>query len=320
MQGASVKIRRLLVFLLACLGTSLPALAQDCGEKVATFDLEQGAFGDIVIPISFGDAPVRMRLDFSSRNSVLYEKTAERLHLQPTVMGDRYKVTVSGERVTRFADIPVITIGKVKTPFKAFLVKQSQDESDGWFGIDMLAGLDTDIDFANKKVTLFSPNHCPAKQVVYWTDTFQSVPLTVRYWGSFDFPVQVDGHTIQMKFGSLMSTGLVRLPAAGDALGLKLETPGMLREPQPDLYSYPFKSLKVGNLELADPKLLVYWSPEPGCIADRCGGREALGYLSVNQFRSLHLYIAYREKKLYISVADPKASSTPTSTASPAAH
>ena len=319
-EGAILTMRRLLAGVLLCLGAGVPAAAEECGEKIASFDLVQDGYGDIVIPVMFGDTPGHMALDFQALESAVYAKTAEKLHFPVTMLGRRYETFWFGERVTRFAEVPSMTIGKAPAHFKAFVLDQQEGELDGWLGLSFLAGSDIDIDFPNKKITFFSPNSCPAAQLFALTESFRTVPLTEHVRWNFDFPVQIDGHTIQMGFLPALSTGVVHLRPAEDVLGLKTTSPGMTKEPAPDFYSYTFKSLKVGGMELASLKLGVLWRPEPGCIDDRCWNEKPGGYLSLNQFRAMHLYIAYRAKKMYLSAGDSKLFRAPISMASPAAH
>jgi hypothetical protein len=117
-----------------------------------------------------------------------------------------------------------------------------------------------------------------------------------------------------------LSSGVVHLKAAEGVLGLKTTTPGMAPDTASDYYSYSFKSVKIAGVEAANPKLHVYWRPEEGCIYDRCWDERPAGYLSLSQFRAMHIYIAYHAKKMYLSAGDAKPSQAATSTASPAAH
>ena len=314
-------MRGLLTAFSLYLVVSAPAAAEECSEKVASFDLVQEGYGSIMIPVMFGGTPGHMALDFQALESSVYAKTVEKLNFPVTVLGRRYETIWFGERVTRFAEVPSMTIGKAPAHFKAFVLNQQEGELDGWLGLSFLAGSDIDIDFLNRKITFFTPNSCPAKQVFASTESFQTVPLTEHVRWNFDFPVQIDGHTIQMSFLPGLSTGVVHLRQAEDVLGLKTTSPGMTKEPEPDFYSYTFKSLKIGGMELANPRLGVIWRPEPGCIDDRCWNEKPGGYLSLNQFRGMHLYIAYRARKMYLSAGDAKSSqSSATSTASLAEH
>jgi len=315
-------MRGLLTAFSLCLAASVPAAAQECAQKIASFDLVQDEYGDIVIPVMFGDTPGHMALDFQTLESSVYAKTVDKLHFPVAVLGNRYEVIRFGERVNRFAEVQAVSIGKTPANFKAFILdRQTGGDLDGWLGLHFLGVHDIDIDFPNKKVTFFSPNACPAKQVVTWTDNFQTVPLTEHVRWNFDFPVQIDGHAIQMGLLPGLSSGVVHLKLAEGVLGLKTTTPGMVPDTVPDYYSYSFKSVKTAGLELAHPKLHVYWRPEEGCVYDRCWDERPAGYLSLNQFRAMHIYIAYHAKKMYLSASDPKPSQAPvTSTASPAAH
>ncbi|MBW8707761.1 MAG: hypothetical protein JF627_00560, partial [Alphaproteobacteria bacterium] len=84
--------------------TSLPVAAQECSEKIASFDLVQTAYGDIVIPVMFGDMPGRMALDFQGLESAVYAKSVDRLHLPVNFLGKRFEIKWAGERITRFAE------------------------------------------------------------------------------------------------------------------------------------------------------------------------------------------------------------------------
>ncbi|HET7085314.1 MAG TPA: hypothetical protein VFI23_11125 [Rhizomicrobium sp.] len=314
-------MRRRLTAVSLCLAATVPAAAQECGQKIASFDLVQADDGSIVIPVMFGDTPGRMGLDFDGLESAVYAKTVDKLHFPVTILGRRYWITWFGQAVNRFAEVPSISIGKAPAHFRAFILDRGEGELDGWLGLSFLGNNDIDIDFPNKKITFFSPNPCPAKQVVTWTDNFQTVPLTEHVRWNFDFPVQIEGHSIQMSLLAGLSTGWVRLPQAEDILGLKTNTPGMRKEPEPDFYSYSFKSLKIAGIDMADSRLGVLWRSQPGCVYDRCWNDQPPGYLSLNQFRAMHIYIAYRAKKMYLSAGDPKPPQTPAiSPASPAAH
>ena len=317
-----VKMRRLLAGVLLCLGAGVPAAAQECGEKIASFDLVQDDDGDIVIPVMFGDTPGHMALDFNGLESAIYAKTVEKLRLPVTMLGRRYWITWFGESINRFAEVPSISIGKAPVNFKAFILnKQPSEQLDGWLGLSFLANNDIDIDFPNRKITFFRSNSCPAKQLFPLTENFQTVPLTEHVRWNFDFPVQIEGHTIQMSLLPGLSTGWVRLPQAEDVLGLKTASPGMTKEPETDFYSYAFKSVKIAGMELAYPKLGVLWHLQEGCVYDRCWNEQPPGYLSLNQFRTMRLYIAYRAKKMYLSAGGSKPSqASATSMALPAAH
>ncbi len=99
---------------------------------------------------------------------------------------------------------------------------------------------------------------------------------------------------------------LLGMGAAGRMFDLDEKSPGVVPAGtlsggaggQIGAYAYPFKSLTMGGLAVANPKILL-------SDTHSFGKDRAQGLLGMNVLRRLHLYFAYRERELYISAASP---------------
>lgn len=102
-----------------------------------------------------------------------------------------------------------------KATREAALKAAAVDAYDGVLALDLFEAVDYDLDFANKKLTLFSDKHCPGK-VLYWpADVIAEVPF--EFVGEhITFPVTLDGVTLRavLDTGASASNVNLTLPKA----------------------------------------------------------------------------------------------------------
>ena len=96
-------------------------------------------------------------------------------------------------------------------------------------------------------------------------------------------------------------TSFITLRAAARLLGLeendssfKLKGNQRINGMMAPVYSYPFKSLSFGAVSVTNPHIEI--------VSDKVWGENRL-LLGVDILRQLHLYIAYKERKLYVTPA-----------------
>ena len=187
----------------------------------------------------------------------------------------------------------------------------------------MLKGYDLDLDFANRKVNLISQKHCDGK-VVYWpADVVAVVPIEMSQDFHIHVPVQLDGH----RYTAMLDTGATRtvlnLEVAKRDFPIKpgdADTPERGKLTQSDkaaIYLHRFQSLSLEGVAVSNPLLEL--------LPDLMGGKmhhaadtvsddtrirdrsEDPGLsdmiLGMDILHRFHLYIAYKEKKLYITPA-----------------
>jgi predicted aspartyl protease len=173
---------------------------------------------------------------------------------------------------------------------------------DGTLAPEMMHRFDVDYDFHHGTINFFSQEHCPGK-VVYWTKGGAIViPMDVQPNGKIRVPITVDGNELM----AILDTGSVtsfismdtarKLGVKPDSKDLKLKRSYGFKDRFRE-FDYPFKTLSLDGLTINNPHIRVM-SDE--ALAGGLGGDLTLG---VSFLRQLHLYVAYKEEKLYITPA-----------------
>jgi len=191
----------------------------------------------------------------------------------------------------------------------------------GLVGLDHLANLDLDIDFGTDKLSIFSPDHCEG-QVVYWTNpaSVGIVPMQVGRDFHIRVPVTLDGHAERaiIDTGATYTTfdvreeervfnldlGAPNTPERGDLNG----------DPSLKTYAHRFQTLSFGDVTVRNPEIFIIPHAE-GRKADRSvlvGDRTKSEkdrvtvpdmIIGMNVLRKLHIYLAFKEQKMYVSPA-----------------
>ena len=268
-----------------------------------------------------------MLLDTGGAMSEITPQVADELGLQRRMLGF-IEVNVAGETSNQAADVSTFAIGQLTTKSIEMVVSPFEKLFSGdtrYAGLiapNILKQYDVDIDFGAPKLSLLSPDHCDGK-VIYWpASAVAVVPMRVLKSGHIIVSVQLDGKpvTAELDTGATMST--LTLPVAESDFGLKMGSPDtpylseMTDKPGAAIYHHRFKSLDfdgvaIGNLDVAIlPDFLKDKYKQGPQIGSRLGdspneGEFADMLLGMNVLKHLHVYIAYKEQKLYITPASP---------------
>ncbi len=288
-----------LVFAAALVGALPAAAAGDCApRKIVSVAMHTDAEGGVYVPMTIGGHTVNMLIDTMSIDSMLTRSTAAALGLTPLSLGKNYLVMFGGQRIDRYVTAYGIDFGGLKTPSMNFLVMpdgRMPPEVGGTFAPDILRAYDDDLDFAGKRLTLYSPTHCPGRAAGAALDFVFDDDRHIA------LPVGLDGKDLLPRLDTGASRSFMSLEAAAEIFEFDGTSPLLVPDSDPDLggriYHYPFKRLSFGALAIADPDIVLVGDAQsrfPG------GHRFVLG---MNLLRKLHLYIAYREKKLYVTGA-----------------
>lgn len=313
---------------------SLAAHAEECRlEMVASVEMTPSDDG-LLIPVSINGTQKMMMVNTGSPLSSMDPQAATDLKLisHDIVQGGIY--TASGRLYTRMARIAEVQIGQLHATDARVLVEPDRLSDDsriaGLLGADFLRRYDVDIDFGANRFNLFSKDHCAGK-VVYWpTDAVAVVPMNVETNGYLTLPVKLDGH----EFQAALSTGgpgtLLSLQAAKDYFGLapnSADMPqiGTSKDGTP-FFKHVFKTLEVEGITVRNPTVLIQedrgkyaiqQGTKTGTMLSSSGVPEGVVDLTLgtNEFRGLHVFISYKEEKLYISASSspaPAAAATAT--------
>ena len=298
------------------------AIADECKlGRIASLDFTGD--GDIVIATSIEGKNVPMVLDTGAPLSALDPVVAKNIGVPERRMVQGFLYNLAGEPFTYVAFPHDFTIGDAHSNGGVrLLVWPSPMTTDGHMGgalaADLLRHYDVDIDFASHKVSLFAQDHCPGK-VVYWTsDNVAVVPMHVVNSGHIILPVVLDGHPFDAVLDTGSSFTFISQEVAHNTFGLSSGSPGMMRVSDNDgpgtvpVYRHTFKTLALEGLSIANPSIDIFERvgssrvpPHLGSRlsdADESGGNTDV-VLGLNELRHLHVYIAYKEQKLYITPA-----------------
>jgi predicted aspartyl protease len=309
-------------------------LAEDCHSLTMISSVELARReGDprMYVPVSLQGTQKLMLLDTGGGVSEITSKVADELGLQRRTLGFS-TVNLSDETSDQAARVSPFSIGRLKTDSIEFVVAPEKKlfGDDGRFagilGPDILANYDIDIDFGAPRLAFMSPDHCEGK-VIYWpASAVAIVPIRVLKLGHIVMTVQLDGKNVTAMLDTGAAGSTLTIPVAESDFGLKMgsaDTPFLADledRPGAAVYGHRFKSLDfegiaVGNLDvdIIPDFLKDKYRQGPGTgsrIADPADNDEFPDMLiGMNVLRHLHIYIAYKEKKLYITPAG--ASSTP---------
>jgi hypothetical protein len=179
-----------------------------------------------------------------------------------------------------------------------YIEARALPDADGTLGPDVMADYDVDIDFGHNSLSLISQDHCPG-QVVEWTTMgFIVIPMDVERNGHVRFPVKIDGQNVMAILDTGSNASLISMTAAIQ-LGIDPKAPELklVRDTgQYQIFAYPFQSLNFGRVSVKNPPIAIVSDN----FAKQLGTDLILG---TQVLRHMHLYIAYGEKRLYITAA-----------------
>ena len=309
------------IFIGFCLSAGLPApvLAQSDArhapctlQALAEVDMQTLPDGRVVIPVKIDGHDYRFMIDTGGAGNTVESQVAKREAIE-THEGSVF-VGVGNNIMSDIIHAGDFAIGELHGKNYVFHVDKNDTLLwDGTLTPPVLAAFDVDIDFAHEKFKLFSPNHCPGG-VVYWTDgPVAVVPMDLSLDGHIQVPVRIDGKTITADIDTGSVGSVLSLRQAWQYLDVDEKSAGMkslgntimngMRTPA---YSYPFAAMTfgegtTGSIAVNHPRIEI--------LPDQTmRGMQGL-VLGVSVLRQLHMYIAYKERKLYLSA--PLAGLTP---------
>jgi predicted aspartyl protease len=300
------------------------ATADTCAPQtfVASVDITLDPTGRPLIPVTMETTNKLMLVDTGGVLSEITPQAADELHLPQKNVGTLL-YDVSGRATGRAATLSNFSLGQLKAKSFDLMVGTDMDlGSDpriaGVFAPSNLGQYDVDFDFGGSRFSLLSQDHCEGK-VIYWkTDTVAVVPIKISHAGHIVLPILLDGHTLT----ALLDTGsdgtYVTRTSAEGALALDMDAPDVTEvgtlpdRPNAKMYQHVFKSLSLEGISIANPTVgiipdltrFLFTQPPPlgtHIQAPPDPDAEATVILGMNVLRHLHVYIAYKEHKLYIT-------------------
>ena len=271
--------------------------------RAASVDMTTDESGRENVPMTIAGQTVNLLIDTGGVDTMLSESVTRKLALP--------LMSIEGVRITMFGGIPItkrtyahdVDFGGLKAPSMYFLVVPDGRLPEGVDGVlapDVLRAYDDEFDFGNAKFSLFLRHHCRAN-LAYWTkQDHAEIPFDLSDVGHVNFVVELDGKSIRADLDTGASRSVLNLERAEYLFDIKEDDPQLQTleaTSNGHIYKYPFKTLSFGGVTVSNPDLMLFSRND-----EHLPGVPAL-ILGMGILRQLHIFIAYDEKKLYVTAA-----------------
>jgi hypothetical protein len=279
-----------------------------------------------LVPVGINGTPKTMLLDTSIGQTLITPEAVAELKLPRRESRTARYIASDGARSYAFTNIDRLALGLAGQfnnsdyTLDADLpngAKRAADAPAGRIGLELLTHFDFDLDMKNGVLNLFDWNHCEG-QVVYWkADAVVPVNFDWDPMGRIRFKVTLDDTPLYAVIDTSAPVDTVNLTYFKSKTGFDENAPGVEHLPDMEdggkLYSAHFKTLDIYGLKLNSPVLRL----REDMLARQVRAGAALGTsisnteskrqpditLGVSSLAKLHVYVASKEKKLYISAA-----------------
>ena len=303
----------------------VPALGQTCAPLKIIASVQLMAAPDereVFVPVTLQGQKKYMLLDTGGALDQLTPQTAAALNLKPYRTPTLRFYDLKGNYVDHATVVPDFDIGNLVGRNVNFVIGPdylfaNRPDIAGVLGPGILRFYDVAVDFGARTFTLISPEHCAGK-VVYWpAQSVAIVPIEIlKASGHIVVNVTLNGRSINAMLDTGAYTTVLSASAAENKLSIHI--PFMYRFQHRVMpYQHRFASLDFGGVAVANPLVSILPglgrgprvpAPIGTRIAD--GETELLPDLLIGMdiLSHLHLYISYREQKLYITSSSEPAS------------
>lgn len=308
------RIAILMVLALAALNprAAFAADSADCHLKlVNTVPIRMAHEGlRVIVPVTINGTQKQFLLDTGGALTQISAAAAEELKLPVTDSGVKM-LDLYGNASTRAVKAESFVLGRLgdrntRLPIMTFA---ENDLYSGILAADYMGKYDIELDFSGGKMNYFSTDHCPG-QVVYWPAAAVAV-VPIRF-GDFQhlvLDVSLDGHPVR----AIIDTGA---PATTLYMAEAKRIFGIAPEDGDKAFEHVFQKLSFEGLEVSNPHIEII--PDKTGSKDRnndyvTGSRvrrvddaDTAGpvmLIGMNILRRLHLYVAFGERKMYVTPA-----------------
>jgi hypothetical protein len=298
--------------------------ATDCRlRQLASIDLQIGSA--VLIPVTVDGTSASMTLNSGLPTSIIYQQVATEMKLAIVQAPAPYANFPGMVRINSMSlgsfdagkiQLLVVSHGPMPTPGLPTSIGSIAIPA----GILPRPGarfrMDFELDFAHKKLNLFSTTHCPGK-VVYWADKAAAIPYTIDKLGTAVFPIELDGKKISSALQVGSPSTLIHVDASKAFYGFDEHSEGIRHDTSNSgktVNHYRAMQMTLPGLSVlnADVKLVPglakcwvspNWGPEHSATYGNCYGNPPLT-LGGDVLQHLRLYFATEEHVLYVTAAD----------------
>jgi predicted aspartyl protease len=263
--------------------------------------------GGVTVPMTVGGHDLTLLVDTGGVYTTITQAMTDAIGLHRQRVSPNVEIKMfGGQLIDHYVEATNVAFGRLTAPRMLFLVLPDSRHPgiDGLLAPDVMRAYDVDFDFAKAKFSLFAQDHCPGK-VVYWIGGtgYAAIPMQLDEVGHIKLPVQLDGKDVDVAIDTGASHSTISLELAEDLFGFDEKSPDLktvVASAGDRRYRYPFKTLTFAG---EDDSGITVSNPDIQLVPDADSKMRHLAVLGMGILRQLHLYVAYKERKLYVSAA-----------------
>ncbi len=285
----------------------------------------------LMVPVKISGQPRRMILDTGAYLTSVTSETVDELKLEKSHSNLRME-DVLGNYSEYLAILPTFQLGLLHAedlkvsimalpPEPAHPVAVPSDPAQafaGVYGSDFLRNYDVDLDFGLRKVHLVSPDHCNGDGVYWGPSSYTVLPMKIDDNGDIILRMTLDGVEMNVMLDTGSDDSTLTTAAAkrffGLSAGSDAKTQVINNEKVEGVFTHRFASLELNGLVIRNADITIL--PDIASTKETEKGSRAWFYrtsstgfdliLGINELSRLHVYIAYKERKVYVSGADDR--------------
>ena len=294
--------------------------------RVTNLDMTLDKYGRPIIPVTINGAAKMALVDTGGAFSSMTDNTVRELNMRAVLFPMHNVVYIDGTSPTEMTYTEYFAAGKLNLATKGvyFAVKEpphGDDAFDATLSSDIMHLFDVELDFPSGKFQLFLQGNC-GDDSVHWTNAPHAVLLfetnkvdwdtTYRHMlapGSHTNAIQspdwhmmaratLDGEIVDVILDTGAKTSTMTLEDAKDVIHGP-DAKNLKPVDDRSAYIYPFKTLTLGDITINNPQIEIL-TAKPDRVSTLGQIRPKLR-LGAPVFRQLHLYISYKDKKIYLT-------------------
>jgi predicted aspartyl protease len=283
------------------------AWPQEC-KLVRMLQLPMVAKGNHVgVSGSVNGKTVTLAIDTGGYASALTKTAADALGLERHGLNLVTIRDMGGNFANEYVHVDSFKVGNLRRDRVDLLVMEALPGFDGLIAPDFLRNYDAELDFGSGTFNLFKHHPC-ADHAIYWSGTYAVIPFSMTEDGHMRVPVTLDGHDTYAVLDTGAGVSALSMQSARRLFDIGEDSSDVKMASQVTgasgsqlkAYTYPFKTLIMGGLTVANPRIELTEG------SNFLGHNSASILLGMDVLSKLHLYIAYHEQKLYISDAQAR--------------
>jgi predicted aspartyl protease len=340
--GAMRSVLRIVSFLGLLLVPSAASAAAECQplRRLISLDMRPHSANVPLVPVSLDGKRTLLIVDTGAFWSFLHPGIVRELNLTSSQVPVR-AYGVDGDFTDRVVRVRNFMLGAAPAGERQFFVDSDGDPNEtlgendaaGLLGAELLQAFDVDFDFVGGKLSLFHPDHCEG-QVVYWqAPTVAVIPFRLEDRSHINFPITVNGRRTRAMLDTGFSVTTINQSVARRLIGFDPDSPNVTQVGQIErdrgspaaVYRMRAEKIEFEGITVNNPMVQVIpdlmsratQTSQIGSLLPRSevGLPEVIIGMSV--ISKLHMYIAYKERKLYISAQTAAVEAEQTEPAAP---